>query len=105
MIRQVVLTEEEYAEIEQIKIEHNEMKIVIGDFDQVKKVLVEHEAIQKQLIELQNMNDQFEKFKETVANMFLNDKGDFSYHETGQHYSNKLFVDSAIVAELFNQFF
>lgn len=83
MIKQIVLTVKEYAEIEKMQSEYAEIK--------------------KQLSTLKNVNAEFEKFKKIVAEMFLNEKGQYDYMIRSLP-NRVLFLNEEILTYLFNYF-
>ncbi|MYL44403.1 chromosome segregation protein [Virgibacillus halodenitrificans] len=84
MLKQVVMSEEEYEEI-------------------VKK-LADYEEVKEQLNELENVRKEFDDFKNEVSKIFVRDSGEIIYRETGQYYSNYLFLNQSRLADLFNLF-
>lgn len=93
MIRQVVLNEEEYEEIEK----------KLADYSRLKKQLKEFEETK---VQLEKVSEEFENLINWVKEMFKDGSGgEFSYRETGKYYSNHLYLKTEIIAELFNMFF
>ncbi|EOQ17202.1 MULTISPECIES: hypothetical protein [Bacillus cereus group] len=93
MIRQVILSEKEYEEIER----------ELADYSRLKKQLKEFEETK---VQLEKVSEEFENFINLVKEMFKDGSGGkFSYRETGKYYNDYLFLKTEIVAELFNMFF
>lgn len=90
----MVLSEEEYEEIQG----------QLADYLRIKNQLKELEETK---VQLENVSEEFEELRNLVKDMFKNRlRGvEFSYRETGKYYNNYLFLNTEIVAELFNMFF
>lgn len=85
MIRQVVLTEEEYEEIE--------------------KKLSCYAIMEERLKELQNIKKEYEDFRKDVADLFLDDNGQFRVYETSRSVPNRFTLDYGMVLYLVEELF
>lgn len=84
MIKQIVLSEEE--------------------FEEVQNRLLRYAEMEKQLNELINIKKEYEDFKNEVTAMFLDDDGSFSYYiTTSRHSPNYINLNTLKVLDMFEE--